>query len=194
MSEKNYHHGDLRSGLIAAGRTILERDGLKALTLRACAREAGVSHAAPQHHFRNLDELLAGIAESGFINFVAALDDGSKDVAHPRRCLIAMGLSYVAFAEQHPALYRVMFGFEAPNIMSEGLEAAMHRAWVQLHDAVAGVTGEEPADSGAILVWSVVHGHAMLRAAQCVPPMINAEAALQQSLETVVAGLAAPIV
>ncbi len=190
MSEKNYHHGDLRSSLIAAARAILEHGGLKALTLRACAREAGVSHAAPQHHFRNLDELLAGIAESGFIDFVVALDAEAEKQTEPRQCLIAMGVAYVAFAEHNPALYRVMFGFEAPNIMSDGLEIAMRRAWQQLHDAVAAVSGDKDADNAAILLWSVVHGHAMLRAAQCVPPMIDPIIALEKSLETIVEGIA----
>jgi AcrR family transcriptional regulator len=189
MNEKNYHHGDLRTALVRAGRTILERDGLAALTLRACAREAGVSHAAPQHHFRNLAELLSAIAASGFEDFVAALDEKSKDAADPKARVVAMGLAYVAFASAHPAIYQVMFGVEAPNSKTEQLEAAMSRAWRQLHDAVAEAVGPVHANSDAMLVWSVVHGHAMLRAAQCLPGVVNADQELRHSLETIVSGM-----
>ena len=80
---KAYHHGDLREALIKAGRAILEKDGVEALTLRACARKAGVSHAAPQHHFASINDLLAEIAATGFEDFVKALD-GVRRV-RPRR-------------------------------------------------------------------------------------------------------------
>jgi len=54
---RGYHHGNLREALIEAGTEILDEDGLEALSLRACAKRAGVSHAAPQHHFGNLEGL-----------------------------------------------------------------------------------------------------------------------------------------
>src|SRR5262245_7555964 len=54
-----YHHGALREALLKAAETVLRRDGLAGLTLRAVAREAGVSHAAPTHHFGDLTGLLS---------------------------------------------------------------------------------------------------------------------------------------
>ena len=64
-----YHHGALRAALLNAAEAILERDGIAALTLRAAAREAGVSHAAPAHHFGSLSGLLSELAASGFVRF-----------------------------------------------------------------------------------------------------------------------------
>lgn len=190
MNEKTYHHGDLRMALVSAGRGILARDGLAALSLRACAREAGVSHAAPQHHFRNSAELLSAIAASGFDNFVEALETGSKEAPDARETLIAMGKAYVRFAERDPALYRVMFGVEAPNVKTEGLMEAMDRAWIQLHDAVSDMTGRsDTAASDAMLVWSLVHGHAMLEAARCIPPAVDPGLQLAHALETLADGL-----
>ena len=58
--EAPYHHGELREALITAGRALLEEKGLRGFTLRECARRAGVSHAAPAHHFASLNDLLAG--------------------------------------------------------------------------------------------------------------------------------------
>jgi AcrR family transcriptional regulator len=192
MNEKTYHHGDLRTALVTAGRAILSRDGLSALSLRACAREAGVSHAAPQHHFRNVAELLAAIAASGFDDFVEALETGSKEAPNPRETLIAMGKAYVRFAERDPALYRVMFGVEAPNTKTEDLNTSMGRAWTQLHDAVSAMTGRpDTASSDAMLIWSLVHGHAMLEAARCIPGPVDPAKQLAHALETIADGLTA---
>ncbi len=193
MSEKNYHHGDLRTALVQAARTILERDGLAALTLRACAREVGVSHAAPLHHFRNLAELLAAVAAVGFEEFVKALDQCSDIQIEPLERLVEMGIAYVAFAQANPALYRVMFGSDRPNVVTEQLSTAMRAAWEQLHGASARAAGDERSLSVATLVWSVVHGHAMLVAAQCMPPIGDTDELLKQSLEILASGIRAVV-
>ena len=63
--ERPYHHGDLRNGLLDAARAILEESSLSALTLRAVARKAGVSHAAPYRHFPNHEALLVELGVEG---------------------------------------------------------------------------------------------------------------------------------
>src|SRR5882757_2625180 len=68
-----YHHGALRDALLKAAETVLERDGLAGLTLRAVAREAGVSHAAPTHHFADLTGLVSELAAIGFRQFNTAM-------------------------------------------------------------------------------------------------------------------------
>src|SRR3954464_5676258 len=72
-AEAPYHHGALRDALLKAAETVLERDGLQGLTLRAVAREAGVSHAAPTHHFGELTGLVSELAAIGFRQFNAAM-------------------------------------------------------------------------------------------------------------------------
>jgi AcrR family transcriptional regulator len=191
MTDKNYHHGDLHTALVQGARTILERDGLAALTLRACAREVGVSHAAPLHHFKNLAELLAAIAASGFQDFVKALDEGSANAKDPLECLFEMGYAYVRFANENPALFRVMFGAEKPHIESQALSDAMRAAWDQLHGAAVAAAGEGNSLSNATLVWSLVHGHSMLIAAQCMPPMIEPDAVLRSAFDTIAHGMRA---
>ncbi len=188
MSEKTYHHGDLRLALVNAGRRILEREGLEALTLRACAREAGVSHAAPQHHFRNLGELIAAIAASGFDDFVTALDASAAGAGNADAKLQAMGIAYVGFALAHPALYRIMFGIVAMQSESEAFRMARGRAWDQLLDGVTAAHGPTTADSDAVMIWSLVHGHAMLRLAQCMPGEARSDQMLRHALRTVSAG------
>jgi AcrR family transcriptional regulator len=185
---KTYHHGDLREALIKAGRAILEKDGVEALTLRACARKAGVSHAAPQHHFASVSDLLAEIAATGFEDFVKALDRGAARAPSPVEKLKAMGQSYVAFARERPAVYQLMFGVASP-LSSERLRAAKVAAWEQLADAVSAAAGPEDKEAKAMQVWSAVHGFSMLVISQRLPPIIS----IPEALKRVIDGLAPAI-
>src|SRR6476620_11974039 len=74
-----YHHGSLRESMLRAAESILERDGIGGLTLRAAAREAGVSHAAPKNHFGDMTGLLSDLAAVGFERFVAMLRENAHD-------------------------------------------------------------------------------------------------------------------
>lgn len=175
---KNYHHGDLRGALIKAGREILEKDGAAALTLRACARKAGVSHAAPQHHFPTAADLLAEIAATGYEDFHQALDDGAAKEEPAAAKLQAMGRSYVTFAKAHPAVYKLMFGAETPP-KSEHLQHAMSAAWNQLTSAVTAAYGPDEAQLRAVSTWSLVHGFAMLAINHRLPPTLDQARALE---------------
>jgi AcrR family transcriptional regulator len=109
-SARPYHHGDLRRALTDAARTIIERDGPQALSLRAGAREAGVSPAAPYHHFKDKQELMLAVGKQGFEDLGKAMKlalDTETDPTITRTNTI--GLAYVMFARRNPALYRVMY-------------------------------------------------------------------------------------
>lgn len=104
-----YHHGDLQRALVEAGRRLLEREGSAALSLRAVAREAGVSAAAPYHHFKDRAALLYAIAHEGNVALNEAMK-GAFEASQPGRDrIIAVGVAYVEFALKNPALYRLMF-------------------------------------------------------------------------------------
>src|ERR1700686_3355801 len=73
VSDRPYHHGNLREALLqAAERTVRER-GVQDLSLRELAREIGVSHAAPRRHFPDRQALLDALAEAGFARLGADL-------------------------------------------------------------------------------------------------------------------------
>ena len=97
---------DLKNKLIAAARRLLESQGLEALSLRATAREVGVSHMAPYRHFKDKDALLASVAAEGFESLSKRM---AAELA-ARKKKISVGIAYVMFALENPALYRVMFG------------------------------------------------------------------------------------
>src|SRR5271155_5863697 len=92
VEPKPYHHGDLRRALMDSADAILERDGPNALSLRAVAREAGVSPAAPYHHFKDKDELLSAIAHEGFSRLKQALTKAASGEPDPGRRLSDLGV------------------------------------------------------------------------------------------------------
>src|ERR1700754_1794114 len=107
--ETPYHHGDLHDALLAAAERVLERDGLAGLTLRAVAREAGVSHAAPTHHFGDLTGLLSELAAIGFRRFNEAMIAARNSETHPLMRGMANAKAYVAYAQASPGMFSLMF-------------------------------------------------------------------------------------
>lgn len=164
---KPYHHGDLRRALLAAAEAILERDGLPALTLRAAAREAGVSHAAPAHHFGDLVGLLSELAAAGFTRFgdrLEAAADGTPDDA-----LFAQGMAYIAFARDHPGLFTLMFRSERLDMQRPALRDAVQRTRQVFTAAVTGHQASRTLPqaplaqlAAGIAPWALAHGLAML--------------------------------
>ncbi len=152
----------LKLRLAAVARRVLERDGLEALTLRAAAREAGVSHMAPYRHFKDKAELLAAVAAQGFRELTECMDRAIAAEGHPR----AGGAAYVSFALDNPALYKLMSGAglaaagRTPELAAAGAEAFQRCLAASGADPASAGTGETPAQ--AIAIWSIVHGLASL--------------------------------
>lgn len=171
---KTYHHGDLRETLVLAAVDLLEEKGLSSFTLRECARRAGVSHAAPAHHFATAADLLAEIAARGFERFVISLDTAADTTeGTPMARLAAMGQAYVAFALANPGVYGLMFRGGANPLQSPRLKSAATAAWLQLKEAVEAVLGARRRDevvAKAAAVWALVHGAATLMLDCKLPP------------------------
>lgn len=156
-----YHHGDLRPALLAAAVGEIERVGPSGVSLRSIARSAGVSHAAPQHHFGDKAGLFAAIAAEGY----SLLADATDEAWRARDELLDMGLAYVRFALDHRAHFEVMFrpelyGAEDPEVL-----VARNRAAGVLFGAVgSALDTDEPSAilDGAVGVWAFVHGLASL--------------------------------
>ena len=158
-----YHHGDLRRALIDAASRLLEAEGPSALSLRAVAREAGVSPAAPYHHFKDKTELLEAVAHEGWTLLDQALAKAKAEAPSPREAMNNLGVAYVCFARENPALYRVMYDTardkEAlPEEMQQGEDSAYCKVRDTLIDA-----GADPADTHEIelvtaAAWCSAHG------------------------------------
>jgi AcrR family transcriptional regulator len=194
---RGYHHGDLRSALVAAAAALLERDGAEALSFRAVARAAGVSQAAPYNHFAGREELLATVAERGFRALEAAQIAAAQRASAGVSRLISLGMDYIAFAIAHPQLYRLMFGVGVASWCAyPAVAEAKHSAFEPTRTVLADYLGAEtPAatrEAAAHAGWGLVHGLAMLRldgsaAAGGGPDDLQRESA---ALELFAAGLA----
>lgn len=159
-----HHHGNLRASLIEAGIALLEEGGVQALTLRKCAARAGVSHAAPAHHFDGVEGLRMAIAMEGFRRFrQRMLDFAEAGPQTPRDRLYGICRGYLAFAREEPALYDLIFSFRVSPDVIAGMEAGSVPAYAVLRDACAPF--QSPGSDPIVLetqVWSLVHGYAML--------------------------------
>jgi AcrR family transcriptional regulator len=168
-AEGPYHHGALHEALLKAAETILERDGLAGLTLRAAAREAGVSHAAPTHHFGDMTGLLSELAAAGFRKFGAMMGEAATKETSAGGRMDAMGEAYVAFARAHPSMFLLMFRSERLDITRPVLHEAMQSAFGMLMRGVSERRGPPAGGTASLALlaeivrsWSMVHGFAML--------------------------------
>ncbi|QUD86419.1 TetR/AcrR family transcriptional regulator [Phenylobacterium montanum] len=160
---KPYHHGDLRRALLLAAEAVLEREGPSALSLRAVAREAGVSPAAPYHHFKDKNELLNAVAMEGFSQLHDAMAMAIKDEPAEERRL-AIGVAYVEFAQANPALYRVMYdcarnGEALPEDTHENDAMGGYKLVKDtINEASGGQLSELDLELTCIASWCAVHG------------------------------------
>src|SRR5258705_3546787 len=159
MSRDTYHHGDLKAVILAKAAGLVAERGADGISLRELARGAGVSHAAPAHHFTDRRGLFTALAAQGWRMLADALADARPD-------FIAAALAYVRFALDHPGHYAVMFDRSLVNPDDPDLVAAENAAGVELAHGVG--TLKDPrakADpqSAALAAWAFVHGIAMLR-------------------------------
>lgn len=160
MDDRKYHHGDLRAALLAAAEAELAERGVEAFSLRQVAKRAGVSHAAPAHHFGDAAGLLTALAAEGFRRFLAAQAQREAAAApDPQAQLVAAGLGYIDFALARPALFRLLFGSDRPDFANPDLSAASDAAYAHLDAQVTAAGGALP-DIAA--VWALAHGLADL--------------------------------
>lgn len=166
---KAYHHGDLRNALIQAGLELLAEGGAVALDLRKVARKAGVSHAAPYRHFADKQALIAAINEEGFHRLAEQIQSALREVPdEPFEQLQGIALAYVRFAQENPWLMREMFsGLSIERETFASLQAASKAVYHLYVEVVKrgqerGKIAEGEATALAGVLWSVLHGLAML--------------------------------
>ena len=168
VSERPYHHGNLRAALLARAEETLSQGGAGELSLRELARQVGVSHAAPRRHFADKRALLDALAEDGFERLGHDLRD-AMGLAGERfeERLLAFARAYVAFATQHAALLDLMFTGKHRPGAADSLRAAADRAFeaplalITEGQAAGEVVGGSP-DRVATVAFAALHGLASL--------------------------------
>lgn len=162
--ERGYHHGALRPALLKAAESVLADRGVDGFSLRETARRAGVSPAAPAHHFGDTKGLLTALATEAFRQFGDALEAG--DVGHDRTERIrSQGRAYVRFALAEPAKFDLMWRYALTDRDNSDYREASSRAFTILDRLVRGedVTAHDDISAApSIACWSIVHGFARL--------------------------------
>lgn len=155
-----YHHGDLPTALVRAAIELLEEGGAGDLSLRAAARRAGVSTAAPYRHFADRNALLSSVAAVGIRELTMTLGAVQPE-PRSEADLSDVAVAYVRFALDRPGLFRVMFAEPCDPTDTERVVAAdVIMAYV--NTAVQHVFPNVDSDAMATAVWALVHGLAFL--------------------------------
>ena len=162
----SYHHGDLRAALLDAVIAITREQGLRAVTMRSVAKRAGVSEAAPYHHFDKKADLLAGAAVTAFLSFGdalrAAVESARTTGSDPA---LELTREYVRFGLEHPGEYQLMLGSHIVDLEIDSREdaraaggaaimASIEAIGESLHRRKGSVGGQEAFP----LIWAVLHG------------------------------------
>ncbi|MCZ0728477.1 TetR/AcrR family transcriptional regulator [Mycolicibacterium iranicum] len=158
MTRGSYHHGDLKAVILAQAAVLVAERGADGVSLRELARAAGVSHAAPAHHFTDRRGLFSALAAQGWRMLAAAL-------AESRPEFLDAALAYVQFAVEHPGHYEVMFDRSLVNPDDPELVAAEAAAGAELASGVGTLDdarAKEDPQAAGLAAWSLVHGFAML--------------------------------
>jgi len=171
MPRSTYHHGDLRTALLRAGREALRVSQVESLSLRDLSRTVGVTPTAAYRHFRNKEELLEAIAVAGFGELRDALRTAAR-TGHGVPPLEALVAGYRTFVHAHTDLVTLMF---QPRARGRGSRSKLHDAAGECLAEFVAVAAEmnagddpEAAIRAAVLVWSAVHGFAMLAEANAL--------------------------
>lgn len=160
-----YHHGHLREALLATARTLVQESGVEALTLREVARRAGVSTAAPYHHFASKAELVHALTQQSLEDLDRVSREALAGITRPREQLSALGVAYVMYAVEHPAEFRLMFRPEkgSPLAFDTAADALVYGVLARVIEAcLPAEATREQREAAAIAAWSLVHGLAAL--------------------------------
>jgi AcrR family transcriptional regulator len=154
----------VREALLAAARAELVEHGRAAISLRAVARRAGLSHASPKYHFGDRSGLLTAIATEGFQGLARHLSEVHETDAQQQ--LATLGRAYIDFGLSHPALFELMFAPSELHATDPELIAAQQQAIGSLTTAVSRLAGIDTTPSVtpklALISWALVHGLVVL--------------------------------
>ncbi|HWE11272.1 MAG TPA: TetR/AcrR family transcriptional regulator [Solirubrobacteraceae bacterium] len=159
-SKATYHHGDLRAALIRAALELLEESGETALSLRAVARRAGVSPAAPYRHYPDREALVSAVAAVGYRELAERLAAAHPSPSTPDQ-LATVAIAYVQFALDRPALFRIMFAEPCDHHNDERV-AATEAVSHYVRQIATRTFPQADAEALAIAIWALVHGLAFL--------------------------------
>ena len=162
-TRSTYHHGDARNALLRAAAELLETTGAAGLSLRQLAERAGLSRQAPYNHFADKEALLAELVREGFETLGRNTAAAGRCDAPPAVRLERVGEGYIAFAQNAPALFRLMFSKEIVDLSRHpAAQAAAAASFQRLAEVVGSMARPDAVADLSLAAWSIVHGYATL--------------------------------
>lgn len=161
--DKTYHHGDLRDALIKAALHQAEQGGAEAISIKALAKQLGVSQPAPYRHFSDREALLAAVTAEAFRQFSALLREALAKPSKQSK-LLRLALATLDFGLRRNGIYRLMFASRTVSCAAKGSE--LHEATRETFTLVIEAL-EAPAvgylrERQALKIWAALHGVVML--------------------------------
>lgn len=200
-ARRAYHHGDLRRSLVASATRLLDRHGPQGVTLRGAARQAGVSQAAPYRHFASKEALLAAVAAEAFLALKEACAAAvAADPGDPIHRLEIVAITYVRFAVDHPARYRLMWaptprGRDHP-VLADAARSSGEPLLLALLECLPPATRSEAPVERLFVLWSLLHGLTGLVLDEQLPhevlERVPVEELVRRALQVTLDGLLAP--
>ena len=163
----NYHHGNLRQALIDAGVKIINEEGENKLSLRKVAAACEVSHAAPYAHFKDKEELLAGIKSSVTERFMEELEKAIKRAESAEQAILCMGQTYVSFFSHNPDYFKFLFASQklVAHLRMDKEYPDDYPPFLLLKNTYKKYLSEKnmkidykEQEAGLLKIWSSVHG------------------------------------
>ena len=167
-SPGTYHHGDLRLAILKAACDHLQRGNAETLSLRALAREIGVSQTAPYRHFESKNALFAGIATWGFQILSGEMQASLADQVSPVESFLTLGRCYLDFSREHAEKYQLFFDSSLVDFgVYPRLQEASGVCFDHLLEVIRlgkqqGLFVEREEEEIAAIMWSGLHGMASL--------------------------------
>ncbi|MEM7336281.1 MAG: TetR/AcrR family transcriptional regulator [Chloroflexota bacterium] len=191
MEKPAYHHGNLKQVLLEEALKFIETDGIKALSLRKVAKQAGVSPGAPYHHFKNKDELIAGLAVRSLEKLDATSEAAAQGQISPQEKLKAVGKAYILYAVENPEQFRLVFSSEQSGsfLSQPPNEAPLFRVLYKVIEELEAIGLVSNVQVAAITAWGLVHGVATLLIDGPLQPMSTDLEQVNALVEEVTSGL-----
>ncbi len=172
--EKSFHHGDLKRVLFEKALELLDRDGVDGVTIRAVAREAGVSHGAPVNHYRDRKALLTALAQRQFETILNSVEDGLTAAPGGSNAWIEVfGKALLEFGFKYPHRYKLLWRGDLIDLKDPDLSKVMDQVYLQLCGQIelAMPQVEFDRDTVAVAFWSMIHGYLDMRLSGMFVPL-----------------------
>lgn len=193
MTNKTYHHGDLKAKLVSAAISLLKEEGIQGFNLRKLGKSIGVSPMAAYRHFKNKEDLLQNIAAQGFEQLTQQLLEVKFENLQEK--LVEQGVSFVRFANDNPQHYQLMFSSSELGEWSDALSQISQIALSVMSETVAELIKQESKQDTldamqiTLICWSNVHGVAEFFSTGKVPSSLNYEEFTRSSCTYLVRGI-----